>query len=527
MFKPEPGVWVPVTLLAALMGLTFYQILVFNGGHFTYALDDLYIELAMAEEILRGNYGINLGEPAAYASTILWPLLLTPLVRTPVGEWVPLITNLVCALLATYVLYGALARFCRREGSVHWRALALMGTLSGCLLFNLVAITFTGMEHVLQVLLALVVSVGLVELVHDPERPPHKMLLAALALGPLVRFEAFALTVPALVVLSLLGHRRRAALVAGVAFGGVGLFVLFLTLQGLGPVPAPLLAKAPGLRDPVIFGTLWSNVMSAFESRQGLLMILLTLGFLAPLADLDRPRRERTLAGWIVTAVALHMIFGRFGWFDRYEVYMWAAILPQGVFLYRRGLVGWTRGARAVPASLILGLAAFLVSVPYVGNIARTPMASNDIYVEHYQMHRFVTEHFRGAVAMNDVGRVSYRNDDYVLDLSGISSKRTRDLRYGSPTLQWMDDLTREAGAELAMIYLNWFGGAPATWTAIGQLETTRVKALSSDRVVTFFATRPEAASGIRAHLTDFLPTLPPGVRFVMFPEAVETAGGN
>ncbi|HIF21262.1 MAG TPA: hypothetical protein EYQ27_04970 [Gemmatimonadetes bacterium] len=75
MFKPQPGVWLPVSLFAALLGLTFYQILVFNDGHFTYALDDPYIGLAMAEELLHGNYGINPGEPASAASTILRPLL--------------------------------------------------------------------------------------------------------------------------------------------------------------------------------------------------------------------------------------------------------------------------------------------------------------------------------------------------------------------------------------------------------------------------------------------------------------------
>jgi len=220
MFKPQPGVWLPVTLFATLLVLTFYQILVFNGGHFTYALDDPYIGLAMAEELLHGNYGINPGEPAAAASTILSPLVMTPLVGTAIGQWMPLIINVACALLTVFVLYGALARFFRREDSGEWRALALTGAFSGCLLFNLVAITFAGMEHVPQVLLAVMVSVGLVEVVQDPERPLFKALLAALVLGPLVRFEAFALTVPALVVLAVLGHRGRAAIAAGLAFGG-------------------------------------------------------------------------------------------------------------------------------------------------------------------------------------------------------------------------------------------------------------------------------------------------------------------
>jgi len=302
--------------------------------------------------------------------------------------------------------------------------------------------------------------------------------------------------------------------------------VLFLALQGLGPVPAALSLKAPGIRDPVVPGTLWANVLEAFALRQGLLMILLTLGFLGPLVDPDRPRNEHLLAGWILAAVGLHLVFGKFGWFDRYEVYVWAAMLLQAAYLYRRSLVGWTRRAGAVPASLVLALAAVVVSLPYVANIAKTPMASNDVFIEHYQMHRFLTEYYQGAVGMNGIGWVSYRNDEYVLDLYGLTSKRIRDLRYGSPqSLQWMDDLTREAGADLAMIYVHWFGGAPAAWTPIGQLETTRAKALSADRVVTFFATRPAAAAGIRAHLEDFVPTLPEGVRFVMFREPEATAG--
>ncbi|MDX1696293.1 MAG: hypothetical protein R3208_21185, partial [Ketobacteraceae bacterium] len=56
---------------------------------------------------------------------------------------------------------------------------------------------------------------------------------------------------------------------------------------------------------------------------------------------------------------------------------------------------------------------------PYVVNLVTVPIASNNIYQQQYQMHRFAVEYYNKPLAVNDLGYVSYNNDNYVLDLWG------------------------------------------------------------------------------------------------------------
>jgi hypothetical protein len=67
-----------VAVFVALCAGELAAIVLLNGGHFTYALDDAYIHLALARNIAHGHYGVNAGEFAAPASSALWPFLLAP-----------------------------------------------------------------------------------------------------------------------------------------------------------------------------------------------------------------------------------------------------------------------------------------------------------------------------------------------------------------------------------------------------------------------------------------------------------------
>ena len=55
---------------AILLGLIL-SILKLNNGTFIYSMDDPYIALALSDQISHGNYGINAGQHAAPASSIL------------------------------------------------------------------------------------------------------------------------------------------------------------------------------------------------------------------------------------------------------------------------------------------------------------------------------------------------------------------------------------------------------------------------------------------------------------------------
>src|SRR5689334_1757083 len=78
-------------------------ILLRNGGHFAYTLDAPYTQMALAEQITHGTYGLNPGEPASPSSSILWPFLLAFLSWLPLGQFAPLLVCLAVTVLAAWL----------------------------------------------------------------------------------------------------------------------------------------------------------------------------------------------------------------------------------------------------------------------------------------------------------------------------------------------------------------------------------------------------------------------------------------
>jgi hypothetical protein len=73
---------------------------------FSYALDDAYIHLALAQNIAHGTYGINPGETTSPSSSVIWPFLLAPFSQTAYRAWVPFFYNVIFSI-ATCALVGA------------------------------------------------------------------------------------------------------------------------------------------------------------------------------------------------------------------------------------------------------------------------------------------------------------------------------------------------------------------------------------------------------------------------------------
>ena len=67
-----------IGFLLIIVLLEFLDIMRLNNGLLVYTLDDPYIHLSLAQQILKGHYGINAGEFSAPSSTILWPFILAP-----------------------------------------------------------------------------------------------------------------------------------------------------------------------------------------------------------------------------------------------------------------------------------------------------------------------------------------------------------------------------------------------------------------------------------------------------------------
>jgi hypothetical protein len=212
--------------------------------------------------------------------------------------------------------------------------------------------------------------------------------------------------------------------------------------------------------------------------------------------------------GGVAFAILAHVLFGAYGWWFRYEVYIVA--IAGLTAMHAMGSYAFEAPPIRVHAQ---GLALLIVAFPavYFGRAAiLTPAASRNDYEQQYQMGRFAKEYFRGPVGVNDLGLVSYRNENYVLDLYGLASEPVRKERMaGTLDPQKIAHLAAEHNVGLVMIYDSYFaGGIPNSWIQVAVLHTPKVVAAAGD--VSFYITIPYYRDKVVAELEKFKTTLPP-----------------
>lgn len=508
------GGWLPYAVLAAGTAAVLLQILHLNGGKLVYTLDDPYIHLAVAENIIRGTYGVNLGETSAPSSSILYPFMFLPFARLAIVEWMPLAIGLAASLGTVYlwsrIVAAALEPSSTRQGGFITAVIvALMIPAT-----NLIGVMFTGMEHSLQLFATALLVAGLV-MERDHDSAPW-WLWAAIVVGPLIRYENLALSLPAIGYLFIRGRPGPSLGVLGLLALLVGGFSFFLFSSGHGLLPTSVMLKTGAIGAFGAGGGLIGSFVGNLFERQGALLALLG-GLFAAVALSGAERRDRQLAAWAAVAVALHLLVGRFGWFSRYELYIWTAALLTGIIVFQAALRRLAAASRLLPLAAGAAALSFVIGFPYIYTTLKTPLGSNNIFEQHYQMHRFATEYYDGAIAVTDLGWASFRNDHYVLDLWGLAMRRAAEARL-SGDVSYMDDLAREYDIGLAMLYGAWYPNLPERWKPVAEMRLGKRMLTAAADAVTFFVLDPAAEPRVRDQLRAFGTTLPRGVDFRILP---------
>jgi hypothetical protein len=491
--------------LAIVLGL-FLAILHRNNDVFTYSLDDPYIHLALAQNLAHGHYGINPGEASSPSSSILWPFLLVPLACHAWNVYTPLAWNIFFCGLSAWLIGRTVDRWNTRWS---WsRRFAIAASLM--LIANLAGLTFIGMEHGLQILLAIACAAGLAE--SFAGRPIPAWCLCAAILGPMVRYENFALV--AAVAIALYGQKRyRAAfLVTALSLVGPALFSLFLISRGLPALPSSVLVKAKVYAfhrgflvtaiATVMRSVAWGIVEPSWWDQ------LLVAGLLCYLTLHEKLRTLRFLLAAAFFAALLQLIVGRFNWFHRYEVYAF-------VFTVTIAATALATTSRIRYRYLLLGLLA--LAWPYELAIWDTPIAAANVYQQQYQMHRFVAAFSGHTIAVNDLGLVSYDRPPglYILDLWGLASPEAS--RQTDKNAAWLDTITRAHGATVVILYPDWYPeGAPDDWQALGTMCTASRKVSISRRCVAFYNTPLGDHVALQSELAAFTRTLPTTVQMTL-----------
>ncbi len=493
----------------------FFLIWRATGHHFNYSLDDPLIHLAVAQGIGGGTYGINPGETSSPSSSVAWPFLLAPFVHQPFTLWVPLGLNTALSIAICFLLSGYIRRwYFERNPKVPpfvQIALAVLFVIAA----NLVGLTYIGMEHVLQVLLIVGCCHGIMEAYNGNPVPRSALVMAVLA--PAVRYEDLAFTLAVALVCAAQRRPRAAALTFGLSLVPLLRMSWFLHSRGLGFLPNSVLLKGGGDYtgpNPLLFHlrSFALNFYLYFRNpgRMPITLMVILLGILAWKKRKDT-LRFRILSS-VLLACGLMMVIGPYGWFYRYDV-----CLRIFAFLILFGALAEMKRLTPLAAVTLAAIAA----VTYLNPLRDTPEFAREIFVQQRQMARFAGDYYRGNVAVNDIGWVSYTADHqyYVLDLFGLASPEAMKAK---KTTEWMDDITRRHQIGLVMIYKDWFPPAPSSWREIGELKLTKGRRLFvAGTTVTFYATPEADLPRLHAQLAEFSRTLPAGASMT-FPGSSE-----
>ncbi|MES2765705.1 MAG: hypothetical protein V4642_07555 [Bacteroidota bacterium] len=507
--------WViPVAFFSILVVIITAVILHLNDGRFIYTLDDPYIHLALAENIIQGHYGVNLSEFSAPSSSILWPFLLAPFAQTTIGEYLPFIIAFGSCIAIIILFCSMLYGFAKRtfKSDILPRAAYYFIVAAGCampILVNLAGLTFIGMEHALQALCAIAVVAAFLK-EYDEEVFPW-WGIAGILIGPLVRYENAALSFLAIAVLFFQGRKQLAVVCFVFIISTLVAFSLFLHNLDLGFLPSSIVAKSR-LQPRGVFPF---SVIRSFASNlikpQGLPFILGLILILLKIRVKEFRNIIILVAGAVLAHFAVGDILGR-----RYTAYMGVMLLLTVLFLYRDSIGEFLPHASQIMKAAVILFIVIATGTLIITETALTPIASNNLYEQQYQMHR-LAKLYNKPVAINDLGFVSFRNNNYVLDLWGLASLKALKLRTNATSAEWPDTLCREHNAELVMIYDTWFPQVPTAWIRVGDITLSREKVAPDGKRVTFYAINQSAKTSIVPVLHRFKTMLPNRVKINIY----------
>lgn len=522
-----------VAAMAMLLAAIGAAIIGLCHGHLIYTYDDPYISLALSQQIAHGHYGLNPNEVSSPSSSILFPFLLACFARFSWQEWVPALLNAVAASGTAALIASEMYRLGVPDQPRPIARVAIL-TLTLCTACSVLESVYIGLEHSWHIFTCVAVVTGLSRLADD-DRVTGWLLVLAIVLLPLWRFEGALLAVVSILALALL-RRWQLSLIAALGIGlTLGAYAATMHRFGLPMLPNSVLLKSDVAREAfggtlgflTLMKIMLHRAVASVHSPEAWPVIAL-IGVVAahPILRALRRRelqgpyrmslgREALFATVILSVLVAHVLLGAWG---RYEYYALATGVMGAVILWHRAiaalLADGSTALFAATVAMTLGVGNF-----FVMNTLKTPVASLAIFEQQYQMHRFAVDFYQAPVAVNDLGWVSYRNPNYVLDLVGLGSESTRLLLMnGQATPGWVGRLVATHRVGLAMIYDSWFAAQiPEHWRRVAVLKSAhRVNAPFNS--VSFYATSSESIDPALQALKAFQAVTPAGTTLTVLP---------
>ncbi|MBN2363833.1 hypothetical protein JXL83_06855 [candidate division WOR-3 bacterium] len=461
-------------------------------------------------------WGVDKTDFTSSSSSPLWTLLITfCFVVFGVNELSPFLLNLFFSVILILTINFFIIK---NRGDWRYNSLILTSVVFFTPLYSLV---FTGLEHVLHILLiTLLLFVSKKVLV---ENKNVMRIIPITILAVATRYES--LFIIFVLSLILLVKKRYLSAVILLIISILPIIVYGLVSMGMGwsffPNPVHLKGNFSGMSFNE-FSKLFNRLIEQSILTPHLMVLFLSALIFLLLAKKVKYCGNSILLTVFVLTTVIHLIFARVGWFFRYEAYLVImGILALSLVIYELFPVirkTWTKTSGFQKAVVFLSIAVFLI--PLVRRaclgLNRTHRASKNIYEQQYQMGLFVKEFYSGeTVLLNDIGAVCFLSDIKCVDVWGMANYEVMCLK--NKGIYCTDDFERlanENDGKIAVVYVDWldfFGGVPDKWIKVGKWRI-KDNIVAAREEVDFFAFDSQEAVRLKNYLALYKKNLPEDV---------------
>jgi hypothetical protein len=485
-----------------------------TGGHFCYPLDDTFIHMAVAKNlVLHGNWGITASGFVSTSSSPFFTIVLSLLFKFfSINILMPFVIS--CA--GTLLMLLAMQRELNRHSSLTAfnKSLCILVTL---LAGAIPALTLLGMEHTLQIAFTLFFVHSVAETLKEPGKRNLWQAAAWAALMTSTRYENASFVMAAFALLTWQKRFIPAIVIAVAGILPLALFAVYSKMHGGDYVPNSILIK--GNQNFKYFLNGGTSILQATNTISGIIFVSMIIAF----RKLQAKKLDRDF--WIlcmlIIAGLMHSVFASFGWFYRYEAYLIVLgsfhLLIMALQWYQaNGLNGIKR--QIIPVSL-LAIIFYALPVRGLNSFRNSVRAIYNIYEQQYQMGLFLKDYYREqTVAANDVGAISFMADLKTIDMWGLGNNEVANARKHN---YWNNDflrkLVKDNHTRVTVMYDSWFDkDLPAQWVKTATWEMP-YNYICGDIKVTFYGNTAGEAALLKSNLESFSAQLPKDVKVEYF----------
>jgi len=485
-----------------------------TGGRFCYPLDDPFIHMALAKNIvLHANWGINAQGFTSTSSSPLFTALLSLLFRVfSINIFMPLVLSCLGTLIALVAMQKELSRY--SSLSVLNQGVLVIITL---LIGTMPAMTLLGMEHSLQIAFVLLFVHTAGTVLSGGTRKDLQLAACWAALMTFTRYETAFLVGGAFLLLSTQRKWKEAFLLAFAGALPIVLFGLYSVSKGGYLIPNSVMIKGNQNLTYLLNGGV--TIIEKTGAFAGLFVVALLLAW----QKIQSGVKDRDF--WILCLFLfgcfMHAITVTLSWFYRYEAYLMVlGTLQVGkILLYRLQQGGWNSIRRNAGTALVTTVLLYSLPVRGLNSMRNSVRAIYNVYEQQYQMGQFLkTYYYNQTVAANDIGAISYYANLHTIDLWGLGNNEVMKARMHK---YWNNDflqkLTQQSNTRIAVMYDSWFDkDLTKPWFKVATWQLPYAYSVGDAKVSFYGMTEAEAAT-LKNNLQAFESQLPGDVKAEYF----------